>query len=52
MGFASKTDTFESALQDSANIIDMVMQNIPGVASNSAELQNIIVSSSNLYMMA
>lgn len=52
MGFADKSDTFESALRDSANIVDYVMQNIPGVASNNAELQNMIIASSNLYMMA
>ncbi len=52
MGTANSGDTFESAMEDNAYIMQYMLQNIKGVGASDAELENSIIATSQLYLMA
>ena len=52
MGTANSGDTFESAMEDNAYIMQYMLQNIKGVGASDMELENSIIATSQLYLMA
>ena len=45
-------ETFESAMEDNAYIVQYMLQNIKGVGASDMELENSIIATSQLYLMA
>ena len=52
MASASSGDTFESAMEDNAYIMQYMLQNIKGVGASDMELENSVIATSQLYLMA
>ena len=52
MSSANSSDTFESAMEDNAYIMQYMLQNIQGVGASDMELENSIIATSQLYLMA